>query len=130
MTRTQMEALLTKARENPDFDLGEIVNDFGHPNISIRFNAYAQGYFIEARTLCKAKEKDYGSTWAELGLKGIYIYLKAKAGRLKNLVWWGNPAAVAGESIRDTLIDMLNYILFALYLLDTNNWDGRENNGE
>jgi len=107
--------------------VGDVFHDSTIPDSTLaqRFEAASLRYFCEARQLSILKEKDYGSAWTQDGVKGLYIALRNKVARLRTLVWYGNPAQVAGETIRDTLIDLLNYTLFALYLLETNNWDGR-----
>lgn len=94
------------------------------PDKSVQFDAACLGYFAEARQLMIAKEKDYGSTWLSLGAKGIWVYLQAKTGRLKQLVWKKQAATISTESARDTYIGLLNYVLMSLYCLDTENYDG------
>lgn len=118
-----------------DWILGEIaetdnVNDWyarlESGKLSDQFNAYCLSVFGEARELCIRKEKDYGSTWVTLGAKGLMVYMRAKMGRLWNLLWKGQVAEVKDEAIRDTLIDIINYCLFILYCLDTGNVLGKD----
>jgi hypothetical protein len=54
------------------------------------------------------------------------VYMRAKMGRLWNLLWKGQTAAVKDEAIRDTLIDIINYCFFILYCLDTGNVMGTD----
>lgn len=100
--------------------------DLEAPQLNLQFSAYCIAIFGECRELCTRKEKDYGSTWVQLGAKGLMVYLRAKAGRLWNLLWKGNAQAVKDEAIRDTLIDLINYCLFILYCLDTGNMLGED----
>lgn len=102
------------------------VPDLEHSHLTPRFSAYCIAIFGEARELCIRKEKDYGSTWVTLGAKGLMVYMKAKMGRLWNLLWKGQIAEIKDEAIRDTLIDIINYCLFILYCLDTGNLLGSE----
>ena len=90
------------------------------------FPAYCVAIFGEARELCIRKEKDYGSTWVTLGAKGLMVYMRAKMGRLWNLLWKGQTAAIKDEAVRDTLIDVINYCFFILYCLDTDNLLGTD----
>ena len=90
------------------------------------FPAYCLAIFGEARELCIRKEKDYGSTWVTLGAKGLMVYMRAKMGRLWNLLWKGQTAAIKDEAVRDTLIDVINYCFFILYCLDTDNLLGTD----
>ena len=39
-------------------------------------------------------------------------------------VWLANDPQVKGESVRDTLIDLLNYVLYAIFLLEEGNIRG------
>jgi hypothetical protein len=89
-----------------------------------RLDVAAISYFAEARNLRLRKQNDYGATWQVLGLRGIFVHLLTKVQRLKQLVWHQTKQQVADESVRDTLIDLLNYSLISLYLLETANMEG------
>lgn len=76
------------------------------------------------------KSEDYGRTWAETGLVGIYIKLMIKEGRLRELVWKGKQPQVKGESIRDTLMDIAAYAVYGILCLDEDNYDGEQSRQE
>ena len=73
-----------------------------------------------------SKTSDYGRTWAEAGLKGIYIKLMIKHGRLRNLIWSGKEPKVEDESLRDTLLDTVAYAIYGVMCLDEGNIDGED----
>jgi hypothetical protein len=89
-----------------------------------RLDVASIAYFAEARALRLRKQNDYGATWQVLGLKGIFVHVLTKVQRLKQLVWHNTEQQVKDESVRDTLIDLLNYAVISLYLLETNNLEG------
>jgi hypothetical protein len=78
------------------------------------------------------KTDDYGETWKRLGLKGIYLKLFIKEGRLNELVWKKNSSGVASkdESIEDTLMDMIAYATYGIIALQENNIYGEESTKE
>jgi hypothetical protein len=65
------------------------------------------------------KTEDYGRTYAETGVIGIYIKLMIKVGRLRQLVWEGKKPK--NESTRDTLLDIAAYAIYGVICLDENN---------
>lgn len=71
----------------------------------------------ECRTLMIRKQLDYGpgniSTWGEIG---VAVRLTDKIERLRNLFMSGRTPQ--NESIRDTAIDIANYGLILLMVLD------------
>ena len=77
-----------------------------------------------------AKTADYGETWKRVGLMGQYIKIFIKEGRLRELVWAGKTAQVKGESIKDTLIDIAAYAVYAVICLDEDNLNGDKARGE
>lgn len=70
------------------------------------------------------KSQDYGDTWRDSGLVGIYIKLMIKEGRLRELVWKNKKPQVKGESIRDTLMDIAAYAIYGIMCYDEGNMDG------
>lgn len=64
-----------------------------------------------------AKNGDYGSAYTRHGLTGLVIRLWDKYARLENLVLKGRVPAVK-ESVKDTLLDMVNYGLLSLWELE------------
>jgi hypothetical protein len=84
-------------------------------------------------TLARGKKTDdYGETWKRLGLKGIYVKLFIKEGRLNELIWNKNSSGVANkdESIEDTLMDMAAYSIYGIIALKENNLYGDEATSE
>jgi len=71
-----------------------------------------------------AKTSDYGEAWKSTGLVGIYIKLMIKESRLRSLVWEGNDPKVNGESVRDTLQDIIAYANYGILCLDEDNIKG------
>lgn len=72
------------------------------------------------------KTADYGETWKRVGLKGNYIKIMIKEGRLRNLIWEQKEPEVKDESLRDTLIDLISYGVYSVICLDEGNIDGFE----
>lgn len=77
-----------------------------------------------------AKTNDYGRTWAESGLLGIYIKIMIKEGRLRELIWRNKTPMVQGESIRDTLMDLAAYAVYGILCLDEENYSGQASRKE
>jgi len=74
----------------------------------------------EAKSLFIKKNADYGDAFAEYGALGVLIRLNDKIKRVIS-VSKNNISLVDNESIRDTLIDLNNYSIMALMLLDNEN---------
>lgn len=91
---------------------------------SDRADARLMAYFEEARYIRVRKAHDYGPTWVALGARGVWTDLFKKVLRLRQLLWKGKTAKVNDESIRDTLLDMLNYTGYNLHTCDDGNVDG------
>lgn len=85
-----------------------------------------QALWSEMSDIRKAKNADYGEAWKDAGAKGLFIRIWDKAKRLKKLLWHSAESLVKSESIRDTLLDLANYCLFAVICLDENNMVGEE----
>ena len=76
-----------------------------------------------------AKTSDYAETWKKPGLKGLFIKILIKYGRLENLIWKKDCSAITavkGESIRDTLKDLAAYAIYAIIAFDEKNIVGSE----
>ena len=73
--------------------------------------------FEECLNLVLDKSQDYGDAWREQGWMGNVARVLSKAARLKNLTWreYEAVANVTNESITDSLRDMVNLAVFALY---------------
>jgi hypothetical protein len=72
------------------------------------------------------KTSDYGETWKRLGLKGLYVKLFIKEGRLNELIWEKDAKHVENktEGIMDTLLDMAAYAIYGMIALDEGNLHG------
>ena len=74
----------------------------------------------EALQLFSKKNKDYGDSFAQFGPIGVIIRMQDKINRLANITKT-NITLVESESLRDTLIDLHNYSVMAIMLLDEKN---------
>lgn len=63
-----------------------------------------------------SKSHDYGTSWKIYGLEGILWQIRSKFIRLINLTTKGKDPK--HESLRDTLLDMANYSLMGVQLID------------
>jgi hypothetical protein len=91
------------------------------------FNRSVDMLFTEASELLKQKHKDYGPkniAQAPGGaLNGLRVRLWDKQARINHLL--DNGAEPENESLRDSFMDMANYALIAVMVLD-GNWPGTE----
>lgn len=62
------------------------------------------------------KSHDYGNSWKIFGLRGVLYQIASKFIRLWNLTIKGKEPK--NEPIRDTLLDMANYAIMGVQLLD------------
>jgi hypothetical protein len=71
----------------------------------------------ECTALMLRKQRDYGNgNIADYGLLGVAVRVNDKSQRLKNLLTKNrNPS---NESLRDTFMDLANYGLIGLMLID------------
>ena len=76
------------------------------------------------------KQKDYGPKNISLApggpLNGLRVRMFDKLARINNLLESGKTPE--NESLQDSFIDLANYSIIAMMVLD-NNWDKNENNG-
>ena len=86
------------------------------------------GVMMEMFDILSKKSNDYGNSWRELGLKGLFCQMHSKYYRLKNLIWLNTEAKVKEESIRDTLIDLANYCVLSVMMLDEQKGDKDDGN--
>lgn len=68
--------------------------------------------------LFKSKNRDYGDAFVHYGCIGILIRLGDKFSRLAALLGEENDRMVKTESISDTIIDIHNYCIMALMVLE------------
>lgn len=70
--------------------------------------------------LYEKKNADYGNSFAdifaEVGMAYAYGHMAEKLRRVRSLM--NNPAAVKGESMRDSLVDLANYAILTVVELD------------
>ena len=80
--------------------------------------------------LAARKNNDYGAKMDNIGLTGqhgISVRLVDKVSRVFSLTHPGTQQKVNDESIRDTLMDVMNYAAFGIMLLD-GTWTGETSN--
>jgi Nucleotide modification associated domain 1 len=80
--------------------------------------------YIEAENLLLRKHRDYGpkniSASPGGAINGLRVRIHDKLARINNL--YDNGATPENESLRDSFIDMANYAIIALLVLD-DEWD-------
>ena len=95
-----------------------------------KFAILTYNYTDAMAELLIKKQKDYGpkniSDSPGGPLNGLRVRMFDKLARINNLLESG--ATPQNESIRDSFIDLANYAIIAMMVLD-NNWDKNENNG-
>jgi hypothetical protein len=90
-------------------------------------DAFIRNAFDECMGKMRQKGKDYSGeidclhNLSRHGLKGIVVRLGDKYERVDNLIWHNQKPAVDDESVRDTLIDLINYCFLGLIFLDEEN---------
>lgn len=67
----------------------------------------------------KQKNKDYGEAYKEYGAVGVLVRMNDKIKRFQNISKTG-ITLIKDEKIKDTLLDLSNYALMAVMLLDEN----------
>ncbi len=92
--------------------------------LSKEFTQSVSKVFKEAETLLVSKHKDYGpkniSGSPGGPINGLRVRMHDKLARINNLVDSG--VTPENESLRDSFIDMANYALIALLVID-GDWD-------
>lgn len=71
----------------------------------------------EAEKLRKRKFADYGRSYASFGELGVVVRMSDKMARISN-IYKNKRQAIKIESIRDTAIDLANYSIMLVMLLD------------
>ena len=88
--------------------------------LSKEFTQAVSNTFKEAEVLLLRKHKDYGpkniSESPGGPLNGLRVRMHDKLARINNL--YDSGVAPENESLRDSFIDMANYALIALLILD------------
>ncbi len=81
---------------------------------------YHQLICRDLHDLYEKKNADYGNSFAdifaEVGMAYAYGHLAEKLRRVRALM--NHPAAVKGESMRDSLVDLANYAILTVVELD------------
>jgi len=92
--------------------------------INKEFEQSVKDVYNEAMALLLRKHKDYGpkniSASPGGAVNGLRVRIHDKLARINNL--YDSGATPENESLRDSFIDMANYALIALLVLD-GNWD-------
>jgi Nucleotide modification associated domain 1 len=92
--------------------------------INKEFEQSVKDVYNEAMALLLRKHKDYGpkniSASPGGAINGLRVRIHDKLARINNL--YDSGATPENESLRDSFIDMANYALIALLVLD-GNWD-------
>jgi len=88
------------------------------------FEKAVSSKYIEAENLLLRKHKDYGpkniSGSPGGAINGLRVRIHDKLARINNL--YDSNATPENESLRDSFIDMANYAIIALLILD-DEWD-------
>ena len=85
---------------------------------------------LEAFELFGRKHRDYGDSVAEHGAPGVLVRIQDKFNRLKT-VTRTRIEFVDDESLRDTLIDLINYAAIAVTMIDEGaDDDGADESGD
>jgi len=93
-------------------------NDSGNPDFDALLQRMAEIHRAKNHDYARPEEKDYYSNFREcerMGIpadKGILVRMSDKWSRVRELA--GKEAAVADESVEDTLLDLANYALLCI----------------
>jgi hypothetical protein len=63
------------------------------------------------------KSHDYGNSWKVFGLMGVVYQIASKFIRIWNLTRTGKDPK--NESLRDSFVDMANYAIMAVQIIDS-----------
>jgi hypothetical protein len=76
--------------------------------------------FDEAAALVREKNPRYGSSWRHQGWRGNLSRILEKAGRLRSMLWRRDPELLnaSNEHPRQTMLDMMNTLAFAIINMD------------
>jgi hypothetical protein len=91
------------------------------------FEEAVQQKFQHAKSVLLSKHKDYGPTNISLSpggpLNGLRVRMWDKFARINNLIDSG--ATPEHESLKDSFLDMANYAIIAMLVLD-DEWDKKD----
>jgi hypothetical protein len=76
--------------------------------------------FDEAMAIVREKNPRYGSSWRHQGWRGNLSRILEKAGRLRSMLWRRDPELLSAskEHPRETMLDMMNTLAFAIVNMD------------
>jgi hypothetical protein len=121
-TLQQEEAELQELGEIQD--LPDVVKQMIRNNPNGAFEEAVQQKFQHAKSVLLSKHKDYGPTNISLSpggpLNGLRVRMWDKFARINNLIDSG--ATPEHESLKDSFLDMANYAIIAMLVLD-DEWD-------
>lgn len=87
---------------------------------SLKFEADLQSQFSEAQAILLKKHADYGPKNISLSpggpLNGLRVRMWDKLARINNLI--DNGATPENESLKDSFLDLANYSVIAMMVLD------------
>jgi hypothetical protein len=126
----RMKAIYTELQElglDPEsYPLGEIqdlpesIKELIRNSPNQNFTDAVQQKFQEAKSMLLKKHKDYGPTNISQSpggpLNGIRVRMWDKFARINNLIDSG--ATPENESLKDSFLDMANYAIIAMLVLD------------
>lgn len=98
----------------------DVLNNVRNNGANKEFNDALQFKFQEAKSLLLQKHEDYGPTnisHAPGGaLNGLRVRMHDKQARINHLM--DNKVSPKNESLRDSFIDLANYAIIALMVID------------
>lgn len=110
------EPLLGNLKELPQ----EVVNNIRNNDLNKDFNEAVQQKFQHAKSVLLQKHKDYGPKNISQSpggpLNGLRVRMWDKFARINNLIDSG--ATPENESLKDSFLDMANYAIIAMLVLD------------
>jgi hypothetical protein len=102
------------------FDLPESVQDMIRKGGNAEFDAAIQQKFQHAKSVLLQKHKDYGPKNISQSpggpLNGLRVRMWDKFARINHLIDTG--ATPENESLKDSFLDMANYAIIAMLVLD------------
>lgn len=118
---------LSDARQEFIRKAGPTTHELKEQIIQENFELALSAKFQEAEELLVKKHKDYGpkniSDSPGGPINGLRVRMHDKLARINNL--YDSGATPENESLRDSFIDMANYAIIALMVLD-GDWDNRD----
>jgi hypothetical protein len=73
-------------------------------------------HFLEAKTLMKSKNHDYGEAWRNMSLESFADLILMKLQRMRQIVS-NKGETLISEGLDANFLDMINYAVFALILM-------------